>query len=110
MPTDVDTLFLDGHGLTDDHTREVKGFFYRPWRWEAVALLGVGLLVSHRRLRGMLVPMLFISGLALSFSLLPVMLAYPVIHVMGDVFVAGALFFYTSCAWGIVAVSERVGG
>ena len=48
--------------------------------------------------------LLSISGMALTFNLLPAMFPYPVIHVMADVFVVGALCSYCAGAWLVVAV------
>lgn len=96
---DVDSLYLYSHTLTPEGTRREKDFFYNPLRWEVLLFIMTSLVIGYRDLRIHGREIVALVALVLCFSTMPGLFTYPVIHIIGVVFVTVGTFSYVALGW-----------
>jgi hypothetical protein len=102
LPTDIDGLYLYSHTLTSDEVRKKLDLFYRPFRLEVVLILTVAFAIGWKEFRSDFKKTLVLVLATFSFSTIPGLITYPVIHIIGVVFVTSGTLFYV-VAGGLVS-------
>ena len=108
LSPDIDSLYLYSHTLTPEGTRREKDLFYNPLRWEVLILIMTSLVIGYGDLRVHAREIISLAALTLCFSLIPGFFTYPVIHIIGLVFVTVATFFYVTLSGVIIAAIRPV--
>ncbi len=105
-PTDENDLFLHGHGVATDGQRERGNLYFRLFRLESLMILLMAVALSNSAGLARSGRLLFVAGSVALMSLAPAFATYPVIHVMGDVFVTVALLGYMLIALLVLVIYD----
>ena len=105
-PTDENDLFLHGHGVATDGQRERGNQYFRLFRLESLMILLMAVALSNSAGLARSGRLLFVAGSVALMSLAPAFATYPVIHVMGDVFVTVALLGYMLIALLVLVIYD----
>jgi hypothetical protein len=84
-----------GHTLAAPEVRRARRLYYNPFRLRHLFAVLACLLLAGTALVQEGRSLLLVSTFVFAFSLLPVLVVYPLLHVLGTVFVATTLLLYT---------------